>query len=266
LDELLRELGILKADYGKLQELPWEQIVAAQSKMEFRARRAPGGRRGFVPTAGTAELPKNPIEAVASGSAPLPVMIGCTQHEAALFLAAGGMRAEKVTEEILNQRMVGMFAGKAEAALEGYRANHPDYSPGDLLVRAMSDRTRMSGIDLAEAHIKAGNGATYMYLFTWQSPVLPHLKAAHGIDGAFYFDNTDVIPITSGNRDAKLIGARASAAWTGFARSGNPSSRGLSWPEYTLEKRETMIWNAPPKLASDPLKEDRALRARLAAS
>lgn len=265
-DELLRELGILKADFRKLQELPWEEIVAAQSKMEFRARRMPGRRRGFVPTAGTAELPLNPVDAVAAGSAPLPVMIGCTRHEAALFLAAGGLRADKVTEEMLHQRMAGMFPGNAEQALAGYRENHPDHSPGDLLVRAMSDRTRISGIELAEAHIKAGNGATYMYLFTWESPVLPHLKAAHGIDGSFYFDNTEAIPITSGNGDARLIGARASAAWTSFARNGNPSVRGLAWPEYSLEKRETMIWNAPPKVESDPLKEDRELRARLAAA
>ena len=263
-EELLKELGIEKADFRKLQQIPWEQIVAAQSKMEFRAMTAPGARRGFVPTAGTAELPSQPIDAVAGGSARLPVMIGCTKHEAALFLAAGGLRADKVTEEILRQRMAFIFPGKGEAALAGYRAIHPEASPGDILIRAMSDGTRFSGIELAQAHIKGGAGGTWMYLFAWESPVTPYLHSGHGIDGSFYFDNTEAIPITAGNADARLIAARASAAFASFARSGNPSTRGLVWPQYSAAKRETMVWAAPPHVESDPLKAERELRVRLA--
>lgn len=265
-EELLKELGLATGDFRKLQELPWKQIVEAQSKMEFRAMTQPGARRGFVPTAGTTELPRNPIEAVAMGSAPVPVMIGCTKHEAALFLAAGGVRADKVTDDMLRQRLAGLFPGKGEAALAGYKAIHPQASPGDLLIRAMSDTTRINGIDLAEAHIKGGKGGTWQYLFTWESPVLPYLKSAHGIDGAFYFDNTEAIPIASGNAGARLVGARASAAWANFARTGNPATRALAWPQYTLENRETMVWNAPPRIESDPLKAERELRAQLAAA
>ena len=124
-EELLKELGIAPGEFRKLQELPWKQIVEAQSKMEFRAMTQPGARRGFVPTAGTTELPRNPIEAVAAGSAPVPVMIGCTKHEAALFLAASGVRTDKVTEDMLRQRLAGLFPGKGEAALAGYKAIHP---------------------------------------------------------------------------------------------------------------------------------------------
>ena len=265
-EELLKELGIDKGDFRKLQEMPWKQIVDAQSKLEFRAMTQPGARRGFVPTSGTAELPRNPVDAVAMGSAPVPVMIGCTKHEAALFLAAGGIRADKVTEDMLRQRMGGLFPGKAEDALAGYKAIHPDASPGDLLIRAMSDTTRYAGIELAEAHIKGGKGGTWEYLFTWESPVLPYMHAAHGIDGSFYFDNTEAIPITSGNAGAQLIAARASAAFASFARTGNPSTRALAWPQYTLAKRETMVWNAPPKVESDPLSAERQLRTRLAAT
>ena len=35
--------------------------------------------------------------------------------------------------------------------IAGYRKNHPDYSPGDLLVRMMSDGTRYASIKAAEA-------------------------------------------------------------------------------------------------------------------
>ncbi|MGE3691086.1 MAG: carboxylesterase/lipase family protein [Novosphingobium sp.] len=264
--DLLKEVGLAPGDWRKLQDLPWKQIVDAQSKMEFRAMTQPGARRGFVPTAGLAELPHNPIEAVAAGSAPVPVVIGCTKHEAALFLAAGGLKSDQVTDQVLRQRMAFLFPGKGEEALAGYRAIHPGMSPGDLLIRAMSDTTRYNGIEMAEAHSKGGKGGTWQYLFTWETPVLPYMYSGHGIDGSFYFDNTEAIPIATGNPGARLIGARASAAWASMARSGSPSTRALAWPQYSLEKRETMIWNAPPHVENDPLGADRELRARLAAA
>jgi para-nitrobenzyl esterase len=103
-----------------------------------------------------------------------------------------------------------------------------------------------------------------MYLFEWESPVLPNLHASHGIDGGFYFDNTETLPMTQGLPDAKALAAKASAAWASFARSGKPAARGLvAWPEYTAAKRETMVWATPPRVEADPLQADRLLRERL---
>lgn len=243
---LLKELNIPTSDIRKLQEVPVEQLVAAASRMELAT--SGGMRQGFVPTANTVDLPVNPVEAVASGSSQVPFMIGCTKHEATLFLGASGTNPADVTEEALKAQLNGMFRDQADALLEGYKANHPDHTPGDLLVRIMTDRTRMGSIELAEAHIKGGGAATYMYLFTWESPVLPHLKSAHGIDGTFYFDNTESIEISSGNPEALTLAKGVSTAWANFARYGKPSGPGLpEWPEYTLENRETMILSADRK-------------------
>lgn len=256
-EQLLRELEIPRADFRRLQTTPIERILAAQAKLELRAQG--GMRRGFVPTAGTADLPLQPIDAVAQGSAPIPVTIGCVKHEAALFLAAGGLDTRKVDDAMLAQRMNALFPGKAEAVLAGYRANHPDYAPGDILVRAMTDSMfRMGGIELAEAHVRSGSGPTWTYQFEWESPVLPHLKAAHGIDGSFYFANTEALPMTAGNPQARRLSAATSAAWAGFARKGT-----MAWPQYGLDKRQTMIWATPPRVESDPLRADREMRQRL---
>lgn len=260
---LLTELGIAKADFRKLQDWPVDQILAAQARMERRAITG-GPRRGFVPTAGTPDLPMQPIDAVASGSAPLPLMLGCTKHEAALFLLAARLDLKAVSEAVLAQRMAGLFPGRGAEALAGYRAIHPTATPGDLLVRAMSDTTRYGAIELAEAQNRSGRGSAHMYLFGWESPVLPHYRSAHGIDTSFYFGTTELVEIARGRSDAQAISARASAAWAAFARSGDPSTRGLAWPRYSLEKRETMVWQAPPAVVSDPLGEERQLRARLA--
>lgn len=262
--ELLRELAIDRANFRKLQDVPWREVIAAQARLEIKARNG-APRRGFVPTAGTADLPRNPIDAVLAGSAAkVPLVIGSTLHEMALMLAGMGVNPATVTEDRLKQLMAGFFGGKAEPLLAGYRAIHPDYTPGDLIVRAWSDTMRMGEIELAEAQVRAGGASAWMYLFTWQSPDLAYLKAAHGIDGSFYFDNTDAIPMAQGKPGAALLAARASSAWAAFARDGRPAARGLpAWPAYSLERRETMMLGTPSHVERDPLGQDRALRVKL---
>ncbi len=261
-EQLLAGLGIAKGDFRKLQGLPFDQIIAVQAKLERAAQMSGRGLRTFVPTTGTPELPLNPIDAVAGGSAPIPVIIGSTKHEMALMLMGAGLDPRKVTTELLEARFKAMFADKAVPLLEGYRAIHPDYAPGDLLIRAMTDGWRASMIELAVAHGKAG-GPTWMYLFQWESPVLPYLHASHGIDGGFYFDNIEALPMTQGNPQAQGIASKASAAWANFARSGKPVAKGLpAWPRYDTAKRATMVFDAAPHVENDPLQADRQLREK----
>lgn len=260
--KLLKELEIPRADFRKLQEVPVERILAAQAKLE--RQNPPGLRRGFVPTAGTPDVPVEPIVAVANGAAKVPLLLGTTKNEMSLMLIGAGLDPRNVTDDVLIKRMDAMFPGKGAELIAGYKANHPDYSPGDLLVRAMTDTMRMGAIELAEVHVNSRSGPAYMYQFEWVSPVLPHLGAAHGIDGAFYFNNTEGLEITRGFADAQLLAAQASTAWANFARNGAPSAPNLpAWPQYTVESRETMILAAPARVENDPLKTDRELRDRL---
>jgi len=259
---LLRELQIPTQQARQLQQVPVERLIAIASKMELAAQAGP--RHGFVPTEGTADLPVAPIDAVAGGSARIPILLGGTRHEMALMLMGAGTDPRTVTADQLQARVRGQFGDKGTALLDGYRSNHPDYTPGDLLVRIMSDTMRMGAIELAEAHVRAGGASTYMYLFSWETPVLPYLKAAHGIDGTFYFDNTESVEIAKGNAEARVLATRASTAWANFARTGRPSAPGLPrWPEYGLEQRETMVLSAQPHVENDPMQADRMLRQRL---
>jgi para-nitrobenzyl esterase len=262
-ETMLSELGIAKADFRKLREVPIEEILKVQAEMELKAR---GGypRRGFVPTAGTPDLPLQPVEAVAAGWNKAPLVIGSTMREMALMLAGMGVKPADVTEERLGQ-MAGMFfRDQAPALIAGYREIHPDYPPGELLVRMWSDTMRMGQVELAEAQVKAGTAPVYMYLFDWESPVLPYLKSAHGIDASFYFDRTEHVEIARGNAEAQLLARRASTAWANFARNGVPAAPGLpDWPAYDLESRATMILSADPHIENDPLGADRQLREKL---
>jgi para-nitrobenzyl esterase len=258
---LLKELGIASNDVRKLQDVPVEQLIAAGSKIENAQQGGP--RTGWVPTQGTRDVPRAPLETVASGSARIPLVIGNTHDEMALMLAGAGTDPSTITSEQLTARAQAMYGDNAAELLDGYRTNHPDLNPGDLLVRMMTDDMRVESIRLAEAQTRAGHSA-YMYLFTWESPVLPQLKAAHGIDGTFYFDNTESVAIAQGNPEAQALATAASSAWANFARSGTPEADGLpEWPKYSLGGRETMILSASPHIENDPLGDDRKLRERL---
>jgi para-nitrobenzyl esterase len=251
-------------DARRLQQAPLDEILAAAGRALAAATAGGGPRRVFSPSVGGVDLPLSPLEAVARGSGGVPLIVGCTKHEAALFLA--GMDPGSLTTERLNAMAPGMLGKKAAEMLDLYRAAYPAYTPGELLIRAMSDGTRMGAISFAEAHLQAG-AATYMYLFTWESPVTPNLRSAHGIDGTFYFDNTDTVNIAAGNKDAEALAASASAAWANFARSGAPAAPGLpGWPQYSLENRETMIFSDSPHAENDPMSADRIMRERLSAA
>ena len=181
------------------------------------------------------------------------------------MLLGSGTDPRRVDEQRLEGQVQAMYGGNAVQILEGYRELHPSYSPGDLLVRIWSDEWRMEGIRLAEAHGRSGDAGTYMYLFSWGSPVVPFLGSAHGIDGTFYFDNTQSVGIVEGNPEAQALARKASTAWANLARHGGPSAEGLpEWSEYSLDTRETMVLSASPQMLSDPLGDERRIWERIA--
>jgi para-nitrobenzyl esterase len=56
------------------------------------------------------------------------------------------------------------------------------------------------------------------------------------------------------------VSAELSSALVSLARSGSPQSKRLpAWPRYSLERRETMIFDATTRLALDPRGVERAL-------
>jgi para-nitrobenzyl esterase len=257
---LLKDAGLGPTQVKELQQLPIERLLAAVTAT------IPAPGRSFAPVVGTEDFPEPPNQAIAKGSARVPFMIGCTRHEANFMLASQGVDKTKLTDEQLQQRAAGIVGDHAAELIAGYRKIYPDYTPGDLLVRIMTDSTRLASIEAAEAHIRGGGAPTYMYLFTWESPLMPSLQSSHGIDGGFYFGNTETLGMTKGNPEAQQISAKGSAAWASFARSGNPSTPALGpWPEYTTATRATMVFAANSHVVDDPMAADRVLWQKISA-
>jgi para-nitrobenzyl esterase len=64
-------------------------------------------------------------------------------------------------------------------------------------------------------------------------------------------------PLQVQGDEPQEIANNMSQAWINFARSGNPSRKGLTWPRYEASERKTMIFNTPSKVAADPDRERR---------
>jgi para-nitrobenzyl esterase len=91
--------------------------------------------------------------------------------------------------------------------------------------------------------------------------VRPELKACHGLDVPFLFDNVAISHNLVGESpDAYWMAEQISEAYIAFARTGDPNNSKLPhWPPYDLANRATMVFDKVSKVVNDPRAEPRKL-------
>lgn len=244
--KLLKTLEIAPNDVERLSTLSVEQILEANA----RVNRNPLG--GWGPVVDSQVLPQHPFDPVASAlSANVPMVIGTNKDEATLFLLNDA--ALNTLDEAGLRARIGALVGDATGTLlTAYR----HASPGDLFTSFMTDRLfRMHSITIAERKYEQGTAPVYMYLFTWETPVLNgRLKSAHALEIPFMFDNlSSARNFTGESPELVPLAKKMSEAWLAFARDGKPGYRGLpAWPAYEPEGRATMIFDTACRVENDP--------------
>jgi para-nitrobenzyl esterase len=151
------------------------------------------------------------------------------------------------------------------ALLDLYRRKMPQLSNTDLLVRISTDTGFWrSALRLAARKIDAGGAPIYMYEFAWKTPCFGTQWALHGVELPFVFnkmeygaawdgaDSAELRAAADPHNDRYRLAAQTIAAWTSFARTGNPSAAGLHWPAYDLKTRATMIFDRKCRVEADP--------------
>src|SRR5262249_37292383 len=136
-------------------------------------------------------------------------------------------------------------------------------TPADAWIWLTSSATRMGSIRIAERKVEDGTTPAWMYLFEWRSPAAGgRVRAAHGLDTPFMFGSAAAITATSASDEPALPQARSSA-WLAFAREGEPRTDKQPWPAYSLDARDTMVFDARSDAVGDPYAEERELWDRL---
>jgi para-nitrobenzyl esterase len=264
--EVLKVLHIEPAQADSLQKIPFAQLAAAGKKAlaaisaQLRAAGKPVGGfgLGWGPSLDGEVLPYqiSSSEALAL-SKDIPLMIGTVKNEFMPSLGAGLSNAGMPEIEAYMKKRYGEKADAVKAAVK--KAYPTDTKPSDLI--DVDVMFRPGAVD--QANIKSGLGAApvYMYLMTWQSPVMGgKYKAIHCIDLPFCFNNiARSEEMTGGQKDAYVLADKMSQAWINFARLGNPNHKGLpKWPTYDASKTLTMHFNnlceVKPQLDQDLFK------------
>lgn len=246
----LTELGIKPGDASRLIELPFAELAAASGRAlktvegELRAAGEAIGAfgLGWGPSVDGKVLPYQPSSAEALSLAKnIPLMIGTVKNEFMPFM--NGAMAQASASEIMDH-LKKQHGDRADEYVAAVRAAYPDTKlPSDLIDVDMMFRAGA----VAQANKKAslsGGAPVFMYLFTWQSPVMGgKYKAIHCVEIPFAFNTIDrARNMTGATTEAHALAKYVNRAWINFARFGNPSQVGLpAWEAYTAANGATMM-------------------------
>jgi para-nitrobenzyl esterase len=271
-EAVLGVLGLTAKELDKLQAVPIKDMIAAIQPAQEKLTPVPYrllDRYGFGPVVEGHDLPQHPFDLKATDiSADVPVMVGGTKDENALFLAPDDAVWNRTLSDVeLKTRVTKVAGGEADAIIDLYRRMHPGMNASELLIEITTDSNFwVRSVLLAARKSQQGRAPVFMYSFNWQTPVLDgKLMSPHAIDVPFVFETTDVGGITGNSPQVRDLAAIEAATWAAFARAGVPDNAAIPhWPAYNADTRATMMIDTNWAVADDPQHEARLIWEKIA--
>ena len=256
---LLTKLG-LRADQARdLQAIPTDRLFAAFTEMsrDFEPEENVVGMTGSTPVLDGRFIPVHPFDPTAAEiSRDVPVIVGYNRTEETLWWRGREMPLD-MAESDLQGRIAARLRSDADAlrVVAAYRDAYPDARPWDLYILICTDHPRgLYARELARRKTAQGGAPAWLYRFDWDMG--GELKTPHALEIRFVFDNvyhteTRLFDLP-GAPDARALAGRMSAAWTAFARTGNPDTPDLPhWPVYTADTRQAMLFDNESRVVRD---------------
>jgi para-nitrobenzyl esterase len=263
---VLKELGLDRSNVNRLQELPYERIVEAGLVAQRRLNPTPaapgtGGGVNWGPVVDGKVLPEHPWDPKGSPlSADVPLLVGTVLNEFANSIQAGDPTLDDMSMEEAKKRLTAQRGDKADQILETFRSAHPKATPYELFSRISGMGPRQNAVTQAERKAAQGGAPAYLYWFQWQTPILDgRPRAYHCSELPFVFYNTDrCATMTGGGPEARDLAGKIADAWLAFAKSGDPSHKGLpKWPAFTAAECPTMVFDTASVVRNGPDDEQR---------
>jgi para-nitrobenzyl esterase len=266
---LLARLGVKPDRIDDLQKIPAEQFVAAMMGAGTRAARGSdaadvgSGALPFEPVVDGRALPVAPFDPVATPlAANVPILCGTTEFEATWSRGTPLDDFDDATLRKNVKQLVRSDDAATDRLIAAYRKGRPGVSNVDLYLILASDYTFREGtLTVGDRRAEAKQAPVYMYCFTWRSPVRDgKLRSIHTLEVPFIFENVDLTTSMNGaDADRYPLQERMSAAWTNFARTGNPNAPGLipNWPAFDVSNRATMFIDNQWKVVNNPHADER---------
>jgi para-nitrobenzyl esterase len=269
-ETLLQRLNLTKDQLDRLQTLPTGELLAAIAARGGREAGPAGAALNFGPVVDGTTLSHDPFTPGAPAeSASVPFLTGTTATEVTFFTPSSQLGPiDDATLKTRVKTLLDVDEAKADEVIALYKRNQPGRDNIDLFLRMSTDNSFFRGGVEQQAERKAAQGGApvYMYRFEYYSPVSDgRLKAMHCMEIPFVFDYLEGGKVYTGiSPAAQKTADEMSAAWVAFAKSGNPSHKGIpAWSPWNASQRATMVFGpGAAKLTADPGKEERlALKA-----
>jgi len=267
-ERLAAHVGVPSDDVAALRHVTADRLVVATQRLAQEAPSDGGLPMALLPVVDGALLDRSPGDVIVEGAAaPVPILVGTTRDECALFTTADQGDPD-VDDARVAHRMVGLVGPAGRDIVDAYRharlARGEAVAGRDLWTAVTTDYVfRLPLQELAVAHAKH-QPDTYSYLFTWQSPFLGGMfGSCHGLEIPFVFGTVEDPPVqvfTGAGPQATLLSERMQRAWIAFARNGDPSCEAVgSWPAYDPVRRRTMILGPQAGVEDDPRRAERLI-------
>ncbi|RZA34814.1 MAG: carboxylesterase/lipase family protein [Lysobacteraceae bacterium] len=262
---LLEALQIAPDQLDRLRTLPVARILEAARTRD--PSRIEDTSLYFGPVMDARSLHRHPFYPDAPAqSAQVPMIIGNTRDETRAFLgndpANFSLTWDQLPARLQAQQYTDLLP---EVVIAEYRRLYPDYTPSEVFFAATTaGRSWRGAVDEAEARARQG-APTWVYQLDWGSPLDEgRFRAFHTLDIPLVFDNvTQEGSRTGTGEHAKRIAEQMSRTLLAFARNGDPNHDDLPrWAPYSLERRETMVFDIPSRLEHDPRGGERRLYQR----
>ena len=261
---ILDALKLVPGRVADIRSLPAERIVEV---LNSRDPVLPFGGVSFAPVLDERTLPRHPFYPDAPAqSAHIPMIIGNTHDETRAFLGGDPtnftMTWEQLPEKLIPNLRVDI---QPEVVIAEYRRLYPQYSPSDVFFAATTaGRSWRGAVIEAEERAKSGSPA-YAYQLNWATPKDGgKFGAPHASDIQLVFDNIDQPGANAIGPTAQKMADQMSETFIAFARTGHPNNNLIPrWDNYTLPRRQTMVFDVPSHLDDDPRGAERRLFAKV---
>jgi para-nitrobenzyl esterase len=241
-----------------LRTLSTAQILTAQQELMVRTGM---GIAPVIPVADGKVMPMMPLASYKAGmAAKVPMIMGSNLDEQRLF-AAIAPGPKEIDEATLVQRISNMVpAGSVNKLISVYREGRvkrgEPTTPFAIWSAIDTDmRFRMVALRGVEGQCRI-NQPAYNYLFSWKSPLMGGwLGACHALEIGFVFGRMDDKFCGAGT-EAEKLSLDMQDAWIAFARTSNPSTSNLAWPQYCQE-RQTMVFDKKSRIEKSVYEDER---------
>ena len=248
---VLKELNIDVKDIDKIKDVSYEDLYAAGQRAMAASigTRKPGTPMmwGFGPTPDGETLLQQPFQnGFAEISTNIPILIGTTFNELQRL-----QYDKEMTIDEARRQLMPTFGFETNNYIKAFSEAYPAYTPQDLV--SIDWLFRPKTIITADEIAESRQAKTWMYMFTWRSPV--NKGSVHGHELKFCFNTLHRAgkDLPEPSEEDQKLAETMSSVWAQFAKTGVPGIASLpTWQPYTKANGELMVFDHQCYIRNNP--------------